>query len=304
VFEDHTITICSDIPLLDEIYTCIVRFIIRGEYLPVGRNRVKPVDLVELGFARFFPPGQHLSSQHLEPPLEPPLGTPPEPLILKNVTIDEPIAAYALLAYLEKEKPFEVHLQNRWKEKEVRGYVYEDMAVLAIYKALTQKDGCRLDSILNFHNVKPPWASEIARLVALRNTPAGLETVPVSNLTLPYASKCKTWDQTVLWFQGHLPNPICLPDDYMGPDLLCFVTVPSQTTPILLGFQIWSGEHKTLLSAARTINPALYWMTHVGINHILQLPFLLIFFSYSSEIRIPSHTRIAWHLQLTTSSLP
>jgi hypothetical protein len=71
--------------------------------------------------------------------------------------------------------------------------------------------------------------------------------------------------QNCLWFEGCLPSPICMPDHAMGPDLLCFVKVPSRTTPILLGFQVWAGRQKTLLSAARTLNPALYWLHSVGL---------------------------------------
>jgi hypothetical protein len=290
---------CSPDPLLfNEVCTCIFRFITRGEYLPVKRvplSDLEPVDLVVLGFCRFCPSvngdndddGGDGDGDRFD---------------INYATIDEPIAMTAILMLCIDKQPFNAWLMGRWKEaKESQGYVYEDIILHRIYQALT--NGCQLDSILDFKGELPSWASEPAELVAIQKTDLVFETTPVSWLTLPYACRCSTWYKTVLWFMGCLPSPICIPDNTMGPDLLCFVKVPSRTTPILLGFQVWSGRQKSLLSAARTLNPALYWMYNVGLLQ-LYLLFMLIFFSCSSEIRIPRYMIMLFHAQLTRSKVP
>jgi hypothetical protein len=277
-----------DPKLFDEVCVTIFRFVTRSEYIPVGRPTAVDgthVDLVELGFARFLPGA---GSDYKTAPCY----------------IQEPIAVTALLNFCKEKKPIDVWLDNRWKSSKCQGVVFEDIIIHRLYQALAQDGGCCLNSILEFKGTVPKWASSRAKLIALHQVGNDIQSIPVTSLPLPYACSSQTWEETIIWFKGRTDTaiPICAPDQFMGPDLLCFVELPKTTRRkaqrILLGVQVSSGP-KSTKKAARTVDPDLFWMKHVSIMRDICHPLVLIAVGYSSEIVNLRHTITPSHVQRT-----
>jgi hypothetical protein len=218
------------------------------------------IDLVQLGLARFLP--DRSSS-------------------IMGTFIDEPAAVMATLGFFKKNKSFDDWLTTRWNAStETQGFVFEDIIIHQIVHALSKEGGCRLDSILTFHGTPPNWASQLVKLVAPQSTSSGINTDIVTPSTLPYACSPKTWDQTAMWFWGKVAGiPVCAPDNFMGPDLLCFVELSGsrlrRRKRILLGIQISSGR-KAAEDAPHTINPDNFWMQHVSLEYAIYLVLKMI----------------------------
>jgi hypothetical protein len=197
----------SDPDLFNAICVTVFRYMTRGQYIPVKRiapGSAGEIDLVELGIACFSPDMGGGFGWYL----------------------DEPVTITAFLNFCKAKKPFKSWLSNQWKASaQFQGYVYEDIIIYKIHTALSQKEGCWLDSILDFHGKAPEWASAPVKLVTPRYISDHPDTVPITASSLLYACSAPTWPHTVIWLQVKTDSPvtICVPDIFMGPDLLCIV---------------------------------------------------------------------------------
>ena len=236
----------------------VFRYVTRGQYIPVNRatSGNEEIDLVELGIARFVPRNAQSKTEWF---------------------LDEPVAIAAFLAFCSNKKSLDNWLAQRWNTStQSPGFVYEDIIIHQLHRALTSKDGCQLKNILDIQGKTPWWASRPVRLAAPQLQNAGLETIAAKSTSLPYSCSALTWDQTILWLFGHIlpPIAICSPDNFMGPDLLClveFVRPTKQRRYLLLGFQIGSGS-KSIAEALRTLNPSMFWMHSVSTMSLHALP--------------------------------
>jgi hypothetical protein len=242
--------IIPDPGLFHTICVTVFRYVTRGEYIPVSRasSESEGIDLVELGIARFRPINAQSKTEWF---------------------LDEPVAIAAFLAFCRSTKSFDNWLAQRWNTStESQGFVYEDIIIHRLHRALTSADGCQLATILDIPGKTPVWASRHVRLVAPLLQNAVLATTGVNTASLPYSCSASTWDQTVVWISGLTSPPaaICSPDIFMGPDLLCvveFVRPTKQNRYLLLGLQISSGS-KSLGEASVSLNPDKFWMHSVN----------------------------------------
>lgn len=156
--------------------------------------------------------------------------------VARSETSKWEIAADELLAYVALAKRLETRKLTLadWMNHIMRD-VHATILSFALEKVVTYlfsrefSVGVRLDSIVSFEGVRPPWGSSHARLVVVgKNSPRS--TTPSSvqlwnpayrcDRPINHAVECEDTERSIEWLDDPSGVPILLPCKRFGPDLI------------------------------------------------------------------------------------
>ncbi|THH10541.1 hypothetical protein EW145_g1243 [Phellinidium pouzarii] len=143
----------------------------------------------------------------------------------ERALVNEPLVLLAATSEFDKVSAtfFADNMKCHFHQEPTRGERYGN--VLAFHLANVFGANVRLCNIFNFRGSVPRWAEQTAELVSVTWDKDGVRPRPFSlqDDVPPFIGRdCSTVKETVEWFRNPL-TILCLPDEYMGPDIVMFI---------------------------------------------------------------------------------
>ncbi|KAG8813540.1 hypothetical protein FRC17_001503, partial [Serendipita sp. 399] len=215
---------------LEELALIIYAYLTRGEHLPLSEPRRY---LVECALARFSSGG--------------------------HIVVQEPMALVGIFQYFHK-KTHKVTKYLRMQAQFSRGKAFEYIVLLAMTSIL--RDFCPLRNVFDFLDEHCDLANVEGRIVARESTG---EFVSMHTPSAEVATRVYNVAAVTKWIR-HGTSAWCLPDSYMGPDLLTWIEL-SDGRHILVAIQAksYSSGNQTTVPADVTaatidaVNPKFFY---------------------------------------------
>jgi len=148
----------------------------------------------------------------------------------QQVVVDEPLIIFAAAKHLAGTSHGLVdRVLDSMSQRGGVGEHFEDW--LVVYFSLAFGPAVMLSHVFNFGNNVPDWAQIAGVELVAMSEGEGYKTsyVPDDNAGIPITLCCdsRSGAETVKWFEN--PDAVmCLPDIYLGPDIIFFVRIPGR----------------------------------------------------------------------------
>ncbi|KAJ7224416.1 hypothetical protein GGX14DRAFT_650246 [Mycena pura] len=141
-----------------------------------------------------------------------------------------------------------------------RGNVYEEMLATQIFHNFTKEGGVALDSVLDFRNNRPSWASKKFMLANLSRTDQDVISEGDFSGSFPMAIQAKDSASVLQWLKDPRSVSILLPDNDAGPDGIVLLQEASNpSNKILFGWQSKLVKRLEVKKALQSLLPKLWY---------------------------------------------
>jgi hypothetical protein len=193
------------------------------------------------------------------------------------VYIDEPLVILSLMTIFEQYEwtqrlTWLQHSLSSARNKSSVGFIFEEMAMMLLMEKFGGKFTA-LGDVFNFRSSAPLKSREVA-LVSLTRMPDGVMSTSEASWTSGssdcFGFKARSIEDVLTFFADPKGKCFLFPDNYMGPDVICFLKDKETSELIILLLQARARptlDSKTWLKSLETVTPEFFYTVIVRIGH-------------------------------------